>query len=469
MVIVTALVLANLGKAFLFIAIGQPPLIGGDVIEYWSQAEQMRSGDWFLCQDPVAHRTPGYPLFLALLQASFGKNAQIAGNVIQQLELIAVAVLAAWICWQLTRWRLAVVICLVLSLLSFSRHYFAMWLYSDTALCFCFTIYLAVLVKWYQRPSLALTVALGAAMGVSALIKPVALLLWVPTLPAMVFRRWEAGGPRRIVGQVACLLVTMGVLLSPWVLRNKYCFGEFFVTKFAGRQLWAACLCRKPSESPLLAGLDFADGPHTRSLCSKLGVDKVPSRGHWTIYYKLRAAGCGEIEAENLMFAATLEAIRGEPWKYLRTRMAYFGYNYVAAHFVMVWPYGVPNPARPDQTYWIKPEDATIKGQVSWSSPSLAKLHAFIVRYLWHPSRFLYFGTTLAVLAACIWMVRRMPWRPLAWTFVLLLLYFPACNAFMAEIDYRYRIMLEPLMIVVVSVALAGLLRRAPTKALDRS
>ena len=404
------------------------------------------------------------------MQAVFGEKALLAANVIQQLEGTAVALLAAWICWQLTRWRLAVVICLALSLLSFSRHYFAMWLCSDTLLVLFFTIYLAVLVKWYQRPSLGRAVALGAAIAVSALVKPVALLLWVPTLPAMVFRLREPGWLRRVAGQTACLLLTLGVLLSPWVLRNKYCFGEFFVTKFVGRQLWAGCLCRAADGPALLAGLDFADGPKTRLLCAKLGVDHVPSRGHWTIFLALRSAGCSEIEAENLMLAATLEAIRGEPWKYLRTRMGYFVYNYVAAHFIPVWRYSMLDANRPDGTLWFHPWNAsfdvpcTYDGQSVWYWPALARFHDGIVRCLWYPSRWLYGCTTLAVLAACIWMIRRMPWRPLAWTFVLLLLYFPACNTLLAEIDYRYRIMLEPLMIIVVSVALAGVLGRFSTK-----
>ena len=129
--------------------------------------------------------------------------------------------------------------------------------------------------------------------------------------------------------------------------------------------------------------------------------------------------------------------------------MTYFVYNYVAAHFVPIWRYSWANPRHP-KTFTFQPPNVNFKfegtfdGQAVWFSPAWARLHDLFVRYLWHPSRLLYSCTTLAVLAACIWMIRRMPWRPLAWTFMLLLLYFPLCNTFMAEIDYRYRIMLEP-------------------------
>ena len=133
---VASMIVLHLCKISVFVAAGQAPL-QSDTITYWDGGQRILAGDWLLLRDPAeVTRTPGYLLFVALFQATCGTGALAAAIVAQHFLLFANSLLACWACWQLTKLRSAVLLCLALSLGCFSCHGVAVNLLSDTLFSF---------------------------------------------------------------------------------------------------------------------------------------------------------------------------------------------------------------------------------------------------------------------------------------------------------------------------------------------
>ncbi len=165
--VLALLIVLHLAKVSAFIAAGQPAL-QGDAVVYWSLADRVAHGDWLLLENPPEiTRTPGYPYFVAMFQATCGCRALVAVTIAQHLLLLASTALAAWACWCLTGKRSAIVFGLALALGCFSCYGVGMHVLSDTLLCFFLTLSAALVIAWRRGPSPWLALARRAGPGSS--------------------------------------------------------------------------------------------------------------------------------------------------------------------------------------------------------------------------------------------------------------------------------------------------------------
>jgi 4-amino-4-deoxy-L-arabinose transferase-like glycosyltransferase len=454
LLVAAVLVVLLLLKAALFFAAGQPPLYL-DALGYWHLGKQMSLGDVWLWTNPAAYRTPGYPALLALCQATFGDYALIAAAALQQLATVAIAVLTGWICGRLSGLRAGVLLGLAISLCCISRNCIAAYFLSDILFCLTLTLLLLGLVAWFDRPSLRWAVAIGLLLGAGILIKPLVQFAWMPLLAAMALRLYQQNCLRSIWKHGACVVLAIAVLVGPWCLRNQLLFGQPFLTRSLGRQLWDASLAGETSRNRLCPmPLPFADGPNTARLLEELRGHDVDPRETFHVFGELRKIGYGELEADALMQAAAVEAIRRQPWRFAQTRVYWSFLYWITPAEILCWQpdnavRGEFSPGLP-----LPPgEPCSYLGQRTWYSPRLSAWHHALMQVCWQPSRWLYAVAAMATFWGWIALLRIPERRALAVALGLLMLYFTLTVALFAPPVYRYRMALEPIMIVIVGTA----------------
>jgi 4-amino-4-deoxy-L-arabinose transferase-like glycosyltransferase len=454
LVLFLLLVALHVAKMAAFIAAGQGPL-QGDALVYWSLGERVVAGNWLLLDNPPeVSRTPAYLYFVAFFQATCGRHALAAAIVAQQLLLLANVAVAAWTCWLLTGKRRSILPCLVLSLGCFSCCGVGVQLLSDTLLCFLLTLSIALAVAWRRRPSAWLALALGVTLGAAVLTKPVAQFAGLIVCGWMLFDRHGAYTWRRRAAHCSLVLVSALALVAPWVVRNERHFGQPFLTRSAGRSLWWSCFKGNPADR-LDPPIPFADGPATRTVLQ--AVKEVSPHDTWRISKGLVRLGCSESAADELMLRAAKEAIRENPWKFFASRCRRYVWFWLTPNETYrpntgdfrfgidrpKWEYSTANPNGP--------EGLEVEGQSTWHAAWYFKEGR--LNFLWHPHPLIYSLVVLACAASIVVLARTPQTRGLALFFALWLGYFSAVTTLFGCPSYRYRMILEPAMIVLVVAA----------------
>ncbi len=447
--VAVALIAFELCKVGAFIAAGQAPLYS-DAFTYWCGGERIVAGDWLLVADPAeVTRTPGYLLFVAFFQATFGAHALAAAIVAQHLLLLANCLLACWASWRLTKTMSAVLVCLALSLFCISSHGVAVNLLCDTLLAFCATLCVAGMIAWFQSPTAAKAAALGVALGAMVMVKPVAQLAWAPVAAGMLFAGGSGFPLRRSIVHAACFLLAAGLVIAPWLIRNEVYFGGPFLTKFGGRALWWSCFRESPNSS-LNRPIPFAENG-TAMQAVRQAVPDADLHDTWRVYKELVGRGFSQIDADDLMLRAAKEAIQAHPWDFVRSRVI---------RFVWFWitPNGTYRPNTRDFEIGREADaSAILPGNDEYAGQSVWKSNWYFtgggLNVFWHPNPLLYALAAASTLAGLIYLFRLPEYRALAVFLGLWLAYFSTVTVIAGSPEYRYRMILEPTMIVVVATA----------------
>jgi 4-amino-4-deoxy-L-arabinose transferase-like glycosyltransferase len=176
---------------------------------------------------PTAHIEPVYPLLMALVFHFFGICSRFSAifltffNVLlsaatvpllwrlgQRIYNKKTAWLAAWLLcfWPTAYWR------------SFN-------LWSETLATFLFLLVLYLLVIWHDKPAFRTSLWLGLACG-SSLLTTGAILPFLGI--SLLFVLWRQRRSYRSVLFYWCvILLTTGICLTPWVIRNYSTFHKF--------------------------------------------------------------------------------------------------------------------------------------------------------------------------------------------------------------------------------------------------
>jgi len=187
---------------------------------------------------PDTWRTPGYPLFLAMVIGLFGA-APVALVLAGQVLAIGNGLLL----FRLLRGFMGVRRAMLASLLFLLEPYglyYSTWLLATTL----FTT--ALLVVWHlwhriqNAPTPARAMWLGVSCGAAVLIRPVAVLIpWVVLIGILSFRAW---GPDRAVSLprwrrltlAAVFGVSVFAIEGSWMIRNQVVAGHFSLSHQSG-------------------------------------------------------------------------------------------------------------------------------------------------------------------------------------------------------------------------------------------
>lgn len=218
---------------------------------------------------PDTWRTPGYPLFLALVIRLAGDSPLVL-LAAQQLLAVATVPLLWLVLRPLARPRWALLAALAWCCDPF-RLYYSFWLMSETL--FTFVLLLACLV-WVRkgsgfrvqdrsperqpgerqgdedrgsrdqgreaatetRASYPAFFILGLLAGLLVLIRPIALPLPLLALVGVAAAAWRSNWQKWLVLNLACLLGTTAVM-GPWLARNRIVAGHWALSQQSGASL----------------------------------------------------------------------------------------------------------------------------------------------------------------------------------------------------------------------------------------
>ncbi len=166
---------------------------------------------------PDAIRTPGYPLFLALVFGMAGISVvaiAAAQSILHALTGVMVLRLGEKEFGSIRIGVIGALIWMVAPVPSV----FSGILLSEIV----FTSLFLLLLWCLSAPSLRRAAIGGAVLGAGIMVRPIAVLLWPAMLPALV---WGSNG-RRALAKCALFSATLAAVVAPWIYRNVVTFGK---------------------------------------------------------------------------------------------------------------------------------------------------------------------------------------------------------------------------------------------------
>lgn len=431
-----ALVAIEIAKNALLFALG-PPVPQLDAGSYWERGTQMASGDVWLRDNLVSYLTPGQPAFLAFCQSVFGRYALAAASALQHAMVVLTSLITAWMCGRVSGNRWVALAGLAVSAFCLARPFYANAVLTETLFTFLITAHLALAIRYQRHPTPKTAIAIGVSVGLAILVRPIAQLLWLPVF-LVTFPRWSAEGGvrwRSVIRHSAIAASVMLLIVAPWFARNWRFFGEPFLTKFTGRNLWIVTFQPDPG-----AELPFPTDADGRRLLALLNdaPKEIDLRHTWSVSNALRDHGVEDGEIDEMMLSVCLSAIEQDPQKF-----AFHAFK----RFVNYWRTSLdPFP------YFIAldMQRTDYQGQVAWRNRSLEMTLAPILDRA--PPRFLRWNelATLLTATGVFGLLFRRETRRAGLMLALTLGYFSVLTAALEIPNYRYRMILEPLMIVAV-------------------
>lgn len=285
-----------------------------DAATYWQLGTQVAAGDVWMVRDPVAHRTPGYPWVLGLVQAVGGHSAW---PVLLGLQYLAVGVttgLTAWYAGRLTGRASAVCAAAVLCVLCTARPSYASVLLTESLFTLVWTATVFALTVEGVFEDTRSTVFVAGGWGLACLLRPAALALAPAWWLAWWWRSDQRLPPRGLpMRWWQPVLLTVGIwtaLCGPWMARNAQLFGRPAFTVFLGRELWVAAF--GPGGPPLPYPAHTAEGRRLAALLPA-HLSETERRNNWAVSQALRAAGLTDVQTDDLMRHVAWQAIAQAP------------------------------------------------------------------------------------------------------------------------------------------------------------
>lgn len=309
--LVVLLFIVEAAKLTIFFA-ALPAQRNWDAAQYWALGEQVAAGDIWMAQHPVAFRTPGYPWLIGAAQAIAGRHAWMTIIGLQYLAVFLTTIVTTWWTFHLTRRVWLAVFALLICVLSAARASHASSLMTETLFTLSLTLTLISFCSLDNHSRLRMASFQGLCWGISWLLRPVAVTL-VPAWLASCWLARKSNDPIPARTRWISMIITAVLLLAmlcPWVIRNRTLFQRSSLTVFLGRELWLITFGPgQPAAHPLP---DTSNTQRLREAVLSQG-DFTAWDGNWTVSHRLTAAGLTDVEADELMRTVSIEAIRRSP------------------------------------------------------------------------------------------------------------------------------------------------------------
>ncbi len=428
-----------------------PVPIQRDAFGYWKLSALVMQGDLLMLQDPIAYRTPIYPWFLAILRFITGSHSLQTLVVIQGIFSLGSLIIAASIAARITKLPKAFALTLVVSLPIVSSLVFDAAVLSESMFIFLFMLNLLAILDYAKYGTATRALWVGFTFAMTLLTRPIVIFIWIPHLFFLLLIHLRKNGRLRSLSmaQIPYRVRTYHLLLAglivtaccaPWMLRNQLLFGKPFLTEFVGRNIWIVTF-RDGSG----AGLELPLSGSADQLRQRLNqVDAADQwQDTWQVSNALVRSGLNDATADQLMKEVALQAAQQN-----KSTFAYKALRRV----INYWR--CPASELPSQGK----SGGLFYGQQIWSHSS--PMVDFALQYRFSQSVRLN-TLLLSGLAFCVVLLMvNYPTRVYGiWIFTILA-YFSLVTGILEFPDYRYRIVVEPLVVLSFGAGLAILLSR---------
>lgn len=399
-------------------------------------------GDWLWLGSRIDYRGPLYPMVLGMFQRAFGEYALMAVVIAQHLLLLGAGLLNAFTCWRVTGSRVATLVAYGLSVACLMRSWFGNVVLTEPLFIFFLTATVGALAAYHRRPSLRWAAMFALFLGLTVLVRPVPKLLWVPLVGLFFIHatRWAHKRLRfgLVAKHAACAMAVFFAVLAPWVVRNWFAFGEPFLARLPAVNKWEVCF-----QGGSAARLPIPDTPAGRRLLALIGTPEgdVPDRYCYAVIGALTEKGLDLEEQDRLVTAVCLDAIHEYPLEFAWP---------VLKRFINFWR------AEADDIpyYGWQCEYGNLR---DWRIESIASVYDDVLRNT--PSHWWRWNEAVALIVGCggLLMVLHPRTRALGLSLGAIFLYFAAVTAVVEVENYRYRMVLEPCLILAVVCGFANL------------
>lgn len=413
-----------------------PAPIAMDAAQYFEFGQSVARGDFFLLEQSVSYRMPGYGWFLGAFLVLFGRYALLAAIVTQHLLVMATSLVSAAMTYRATGRFSAFLAAYALSAVGVSRAWFANTLLADTLFTFCLSLVFWGWYEYLQQPSSRGAWRLGLALCAALLVRPVPQLLWVPIGATMIGAFWMRHGQlplSTVLRHAAIVGGLLAICVSPWCFRNRVLFGEFFVAKLPAVNKWLVCF--QDGSSPNLPLPAHASADRLVSILQSRNYD-MSDRYCYSVIGCLEDCGLSEREIHSLVDEVCRAAIAEHPLRFSFSALK---------RSVNIW-----RCLRNAHPAWGDGEPAYFAGQVTWRSEAIAAIYEPVLRNAFSRSLRLNELALLAVALGTWWLIRDVRLRMFGIALALGFLYFTCVTAAVETENYRYRMILEPVMVVAV-------------------
>lgn len=436
---VSLLVAAEVAKLWVIIAAGPVPVVS-DAAGYWNLGRQAADGDVFLTANPIAYRTPGYPWLLGFFQSVAGREAWLTAVIVQGVALLATSALTYVLVRQLGGGRRLGLLAWSWSALSIARASFATVLLTETVFTGLLVGLVIELLVYVAKPSWRVALAIGCLWGLLCLIRPVGLTVTPAVIAALsLAERGNQYHLRRMARDMGLACGIAGMLIAPWCVRNAVLFGKPTPMDFLGRELW---LSTYGAGSP--AGPPLPDTPHVKALKEVIPAEqhaRVDWKRNWSVSNALTAAGQTDAIADEMMLRASLEGVSRAPHRFV-ARFLVRQIDFWRAVY------------SPEQALYRQPEFAEAgppAGQSRWGLESAAPLREQFLELA--PARRLLVVEVTSLLALLGLIGLLLPSANRAGIVLMISVASLAIPTAALELpDFRYRMVLEPLLIAATLV-----------------
>jgi hypothetical protein len=476
--VLTLLVVLLIAKVIGVVARGPSPLVL-DAGHYWELGGRVAQGDVLLFGAPIAFRTPGYPWLVGAVRAWLPAPL-LALVVLQGALWLGTVGLAGLLAQNLSGRRQAMWMVLGIAVVMLSSVTYTATVLTETLFTFLLIAHLWTVHRFVRVPSTADGVWVGLSLGLLILTRPIGLLVWVADV-AYLIAHWRSlrgvqpepgfpswGFPRRgWIGLAAAVAVT-SVCLAPWMARNHALFDRVMLTEFVGRNVWIVTF-----QGGSGARLDWPDSASAERLQTQVG-DSVWKhwagdeswRQTWTVSNALTASGLSDPTADRLMKRVAVDAISESPVRFAR-RATRRWINFWRTRATDLPPQAADLSAMDRAAIAARWGPTPFAGETVWGVP-VAAIEAGL-RLRW--SNWLAGNTLLLlVIAASVgWLLWHRKSRPAGLWLAMILGYVSGVTAVLEIPDYRYRLILEPVVLVAVVAAIAPSLFASVPQAATRS
>ena len=204
---------------------------GGDAAAYVRLAQNIVDGKGYSYAGiPSAFRPPLYPGTLAMFIKLFGRDALLGMRLLQFLEGVAVVVLcgetAVRIFGTSARNATLVIALFFPTLVALSGE-----IQTETLATLFSAIFMYLLVRFLERPTWGLLIAMSAITGMATLARSNMALFGFIIIGVIFFQKSELPKWR----STALAALVSGLVISPWVIRNEIIFhGQVFLSTQSG-------------------------------------------------------------------------------------------------------------------------------------------------------------------------------------------------------------------------------------------